>query len=320
LHDTHGLLEAADRRYSTIIMKRLDDDEISQLINSHRLAFHYEMKSFCMFPSELSVPVEYIRQMTDELILLEQGQVDKTYETIRVLRQGVIHPKQVLTRIENFVDDHEGWSDLCHVYLQKLVSETLGIEMVLYKEKLNIKPPGGSGFAPHLDTPSLRIAFGDEGPQTFCTVMVAIDDMTVCNGCLRVCTGDWNEDNHVLTMDPEIDLGNPDGAGRVGAIPIDVVDTIVYESVECKGGSIIVFNGFVPHRSAANASSFPRRAVFLTFNPKCEGDFHKRYYEKMNNMRLLWRESESVKVASQKQQQYDEDARAELQAMSTIPK
>ena len=98
------------------------------------------------------------------------------------------------------------------------------------------------------------------------------------------------------------------------------MDTIEFESVECKGGSIVVFNGFVPHRSAANASSFPRRAVFLTFNPQYEGDYHKRYYEKMNDMRLTWRESETVKVAIRQQQQYDKDARAELQAMSTIPK
>lgn len=293
----------------------LTDREITLLVDSHQLLFHYEKEAVCIFPSECSVPAEYIRRLTDELVWGGADvQADKSFETVQVWKQGEIHPKKVLTRLEHFVDSHTGWSDLCHNYLQKLVSKALGVEMVLYKEKLNVKPPGGSGFAPHLDTPSLRIALGDDGPQTFCTVMVAVDDMTVANGCLRICKGEWSEDHCVSTVAPEAD-GNPDAGGRAGAIPLEMADTMEFEPLVCKGGTIIVFNGWAPHRSAANASPFPRRAVFLTYNPKAEGGFHKRYYEKMSERRQAWRES----VGLANRQQREEDERLEKQALSTIP-
>lgn len=299
-------------------MDELDDGEIARLIASHQLPLHYLNQSVCIFPSECSVPAEYIRRLTDELVNGgSHVKADKTYETVRVWKGGKAHPARALTRLENFVNFHEGWSDLCHNYLRRLVSSALGVEMVLYKEKLNVKPPGGSGYAPHLDTPSLRVALGDDGPRNFCTVMVAIDDMTEGNGCLRICKGAWNEGHCAGTIAPVDGIdANPDAGGRAGAIPPQLADALFFEPLSCVGGSIVVFNGWAPHRSAANASNFPRRAVFLTYNPMEEGDHRLRYYERMNEMREAWRES--AKLASQRQ--HEEDERAELLAMSTIPK
>jgi hypothetical protein len=95
-----------------------------------------------------------------------------------------------------------------------------------------------------------------------------------------------------------------------------VADELAFEPLVCEGGTVAVFNGWAPHRSAANTSRFPRRAVFLTYNPKEEGDFHRRYYERMDEMRRTW--CESAELASQRHRQ--EDERAELLALSTIPK
>jgi Phytanoyl-CoA dioxygenase (PhyH) len=303
------------------------------------LAQQYQDRSFIVLPSQCSIPAEYMRRLTEELIWGKVGSdhdppfVDRTYETILVHQpapqgQGVPTQKRVLTRLENFVDAHEGWSDLCHSYIPQLLSKVVGgddcrgsdsgSDMVLYKEKLNIKPPGGSGFAPHLDTPSLRIAFGSSGPQTFCTVMVAIDDMTIANGCLRICPGQWTKDNHIETILPQED-GNPDAGGRAGAIPIEFANQqLVFEPLICKGGTIAIFNGWAPHRSAVNTSPFPRRAVFLTYNPRDEGDFHTRYYEKMGEKRRRWRES--VGLLPKGSEEYVDIERLELEALSTIPK
>lgn len=184
--------------------------------------------------------------------------------------------------------------------------------MVLYKEKLNLKPPGGSGFAPHLDSPSLRVALGKNGPQTFVTVMVAIDNMTTANGCLRVCKGDWSEDRHCTVIQPEED-GNPDAGGRAGAIPAEAESLLEFDDIECQGGDVVAFNGWAPHRSSANASPFPRRAVFLTYNPKSEGDFHDRYYERMEGIRDAWRSKVGLEGATV-------DDKIELDALATIPR
>ena len=74
----------------------------------------------------------------------------------------------------------------------------------------------------------------------------------------------------------------------------------------------MLFNGWTPHRSSANQSPFPRRAVFLTYNPKEEGDRHAQYYAHMEKLRSEFRRK--TDIVQQKHEQ------AELDALSTIPK
>jgi hypothetical protein len=274
----------------------------------------YKSESVCILPQSMSVPALVMRRLTDELVFGKDVRVDKTYETIRVLKHGQIEERRTLTRLENFVDHHEGWRELCHVYLKECISTICGTDMVLFKEKLNLKPPGGSGFAPHVDTPSLRVALGEAGPQTFVTVMVAIDNMTSENGCLRIAKGTWSDHNHVPLVPPSDD--NPDAGGREGAIPVDTAEELDFGDLTCRGGDIVAFNGWVPHRSSANASAFPRRAVFLTYNPASEGDFHHRYYEQMEELRNEWRD----RVGLGGRRRLTDDERFELEALATIPK
>eukprot|EP00532_Pseudo-nitzschia_australis_P005753 CAMPEP_0168171032 /NCGR_PEP_ID=MMETSP0139_2-20121125/4493_1 /TAXON_ID=44445 /ORGANISM="Pseudo-nitzschia australis, Strain 10249 10 AB" /LENGTH=365 /DNA_ID=CAMNT_0008088567 /DNA_START=73 /DNA_END=1170 /DNA_ORIENTATION=- len=280
----------------------------------------YPKESIFKFPEECSVSGKHMRIMTEEIVWGSgpnntKYQSDRSYEGIKIWKNGEIEERKTLTRLENFVDDHPGWSELCHGYLRRILSAALGVEMVLFKEKLNLKPPGGSGFAPHLDSPSLRMALGSEGPKTFCTVMVAIDDMTKKNGCLRICKGNWTEENCCGVIQPDKD-GNPDAGGRAGAIPPQMAENLEFEDLICKGGSISVFNGWCPHRSAANLSPFPRRVILLTYNPKDEGDFHKKYYERMEQLRNEWR----VKLGLLHRKQRLGDEKIEMEALSSVPK
>lgn len=148
--------------------------EISILVKSNEMGKDFSSTSICVCPPELSIRADHLRRITDELVWGgERTQADRTYETIQVYKSGVLEQRRTLTRLENFVDAHADWKQLCHGYLCEIISSVMGQRMVLYKEKLNLKPPGGSGFAPHLDTPSLKVALGKDGPQTFVTVMVA---------------------------------------------------------------------------------------------------------------------------------------------------
>ena len=130
---------------------------------------------------------------TEELLQSNIGQLSTE-------RIGPMGPgrRQVVCRIENFcgpatdpAHHHAAWRDFAMGPLRHAVSKVCGEEMELYKEKLNLKPAGGGGgFAPHIDSPSLRI-FTHGQPwavRTFVTAMVAIDDMTEANGCLRLAT------------------------------------------------------------------------------------------------------------------------------------
>lgn len=109
--------------------------------------------------------------------------------------------------------------------------------------------------------------------------------------------------------------GNPDAGGRAGAIEGPVAEDLLFVCNVCKGGSIVAFNGWAPHRSAGNNSPFPRRAVFLTYNPASEGDFHERYYARMEELRNAFRES----VGLAKPQQQLEDEKRESDALETVP-
>lgn len=251
--------------------------------------------------------------------------------------------RRVLTRLEN-LNSHAGWHALCNNYIRRCVSAVCGSNnkngsgerMSLYKTKLNLKPPGTAGFAPHVDAPSLASAFGDQGPRSFVTVMLAIDDMTVRNGCLRVAATTaagaaahdskkqrepWSADN-VPLVPPEAN-GDPDAGGRAGAIPLEVANSaekMPFRDVPCNGGTLTAFGGWVPHRSAANRSPCaPRRAAFLTYHPAADGDFHDLYYERMAQRRRQWKEQQQQQQ-QQIQTQLQQAAQEELEALSTIPR
>jgi len=287
LNETETIQEASTLKNDLCTeIPQISSKEIENIVNgSNQLGKLYRDEAICLFPRELSIPSKLMRRITDELVHgSSKYPSDKSYEKIKFIPNGdtQIHERRELTRFENFVSNHESWRDLCNGYLAKCVSAICGEEMILYKEKLNLKPPGGSGFAPHLDSPSLRIALGDEGPTTFVTVMIAIDDMNEKNGCLKLCKGPWTEENHAEVVEPE-EEGDPDAGGRAGAIKS--ANKLEFNPIIFKGGDFAAFNGWAPHRSSANTSPFSRRAVFLTYNPAREGDFHDLYYRKMKQKR-----------------------------------
>jgi ectoine hydroxylase-related dioxygenase (phytanoyl-CoA dioxygenase family) len=306
-------------RQSLDELLRLETTWIQRQVDQHKLHEEYIENSVCVLPESLRVPGHVMRRLTDELVWgssdEQNRKVDKTYETIQVLKAGQVQERKTLTRLENFCNHHEGWKSLCNDYLRRCISAILGEPMVLYKEKLNLKPKGGSGFAPHVDAPSLHVALGDDGPQTFVTVMVAIDDASTQNGCLRIAKGRWSRDTACQVIPPQED-DNPDAGGRAGAIPLETADELDFHDLVCRGGTIVAFNGWLPHRSGPNQSAFNRRAVFLTYTPASEGgDYHDAYYEKMEALRNEWRTKVGL-VPSQ----ISADDKLELDALNTIPR
>ena len=295
--------------------------------NMTRLRLQYQQDSVVCFPSRVHPTL--IQRWTNELVWGGYPS-DRTYETIPTTSStstsqtnGNVVFQRSLTRLENFVNGHDEWNKFSRSYIPLLLQSLFGEPYVLFKEKINLKPPGGNGFAPHLDGPSLRVALSKHkhhtgayaAPTTFVTVMVAIDAMTIDNGCLRLHTGPWTETNCVDTIPP---VGtNPDAEGRAGALSRDVADAMEFTDLVCEAGTIAVFGAWTPHRSSRNNSPFHRRAVFLTYNPLREGDFHDEYYEEMARLRGQWRQQVGLKNSSYA---LGEDEKLEMEALSTIPK
>jgi predicted HD phosphohydrolase len=180
--------------------------------------------------------------------------------------------EKIMCRSENFVNYHEGMAHLARQCVLSVVSQLFNDPAptattaataggaVLFKEKINYKLVGGAGFAAHQDSPAY-IGLADD----HISVMVAVDDATEQNGCLQVCPGQWGKASNVPLTDAGI--VTPEAEAKMSFIP-----------VPCTAGDILFFNGYIPHRSNANLSDKNRRAVFLTYNPLCQGDHHAAYY------------------------------------------
>jgi ectoine hydroxylase-related dioxygenase (phytanoyl-CoA dioxygenase family) len=90
-------------------------------------------------------------------------------------------------------------------------------------------------------------------------VMVAFDDATEANGCLRVVRG-----SHAQGCLPGVSDGSQ--LGGLYTDP-DHFDETQQVAVEAPAGSLIFFNPHSVHGSLPNQSDLPRRALVLTYQP-----------------------------------------------------
>lgn len=168
---------------------------------------------------------------------------------------------KMLARIENFLPYHPGLAGLLTgPRLTALLADCAGEAVVLFKDKINFKFPGGAGFAPHQDAP----AYVNFGIEHQLTAMVPIDPFTRENGCLEMAIGACER-----VFLPH----NADGTLRA-----EVVDGLHVEPLLAEPGDVIVFDAWVPHWSGPNRSTGSRRAYYLTFNPASCGDQRAAYY------------------------------------------
>ena len=94
--------------------------------------------------------------------------------------------ERMVQRIENFYSHHDWFHELFDGPLLKgAVDELFGEDSVLYKDKINLKLPGGDGFKPHQDQQAGWSVYA----PIFITALVCIDEATVENGCLEVAAG-----------------------------------------------------------------------------------------------------------------------------------
>jgi hypothetical protein len=165
--------------------------------------------------------------------------------------------KRVIQRIENFCPYHEGFDRLIREgSLTRWTAALMGGPVVLFKDKINFKMPGGAGFKAHQDQQAGWSAYA----PLFITAMVTLDAATLENGCLEIAAGRHRE-------------------GLIGAqwVPLEE-QGLELEPVPTDPGDVIFFDSFVPHASKPNLTNAPRRILYLTYNLAAEGDHRARYF------------------------------------------
>jgi ectoine hydroxylase-related dioxygenase (phytanoyl-CoA dioxygenase family) len=171
--------------------------------------------------------------------------------------KSILNGESLINRIEYIRKFHKGFEHLTQI-LSEPASQVFGEDVVLFKEKINFKMPGGDGFKPHQDSQ----AGWEEYASNFVNVMICADDCTLENGCLELVPGH-----------------NKRGLLR-GMEPLTEDDTRDMEFIKypMKKGDIALFDSYVPHKSEKNLSEDKRRVYFATYNSKREGDHLEKYY------------------------------------------
>jgi hypothetical protein len=165
----------------------------------------------------------------------------------------------LLCRSENFVPLHADLRQLlCSGAMLEVAGALLGEPAVLYKEKVNYKLPGGAGYSAHQDAPAYPMI------DAHVSAMVAVDGADEGNGSLEVVSGCFDK---VLPIDER------------GCIDPATADGLDWRPVPLPAGQTMWFHSRTPHRSGANLSDRPRRALYPTYNAAREGDLRAAYYE-----------------------------------------
>jgi hypothetical protein len=165
--------------------------------------------------------------------------------------------RKIVQRIENFCPFHEGFDGFVRDGgLVAWTSALMGEPVVLFKDKINFKMPGGAGFKLHQDQ---QAGWSTYAPL-FITAMVSLDAATLASGCLEIAAGRHREGLIGEQWQPLDETG----------VDLEVVPTAP--------GDVIFFDSYVPHASKANFTDRPRRILYLTYEFARDGDHRARYY------------------------------------------
>ncbi|KGO43220.1 Phytanoyl-CoA dioxygenase [Penicillium expansum] len=132
-----------------------------------------------------------------------------------------------------------------------LLHQLTGQQMLLFKDEVAWKLPGGRGAIPHIDLP----AYGDFAPE-FVEIMIAVDAHTAENGCMEVVDGSHRE---------EVPFGE---GGRIVGDWVQKLEGQGREFVPVvlEAGDILIFGEKLAHRLGPNKTDQRRAAVFATYH------------------------------------------------------
>ncbi len=186
-------------------------------------------------------------------------------EEARFFEKSSLTGENILVRAENVLGDHNRRATdlLVSAKARQCLTQLLGEEPVLFKEKINYKLPGCRPDMLHQD----QAAGWNRYCDFFITMGIVVDANRKENAALSFMTsGNYKKS---LMKGEWMPLTKDDP-------PYQPEDE--YALLEADPGDVIFFDCYVPHGSPANTSNRSRRNIFLTFNRQSDGDMRHRYY------------------------------------------
>jgi ectoine hydroxylase-related dioxygenase (phytanoyl-CoA dioxygenase family) len=186
-------------------------------------------------------------------------------EEAKYYEKSIMGDDSILVRIENVFGDHN--AEITDLVISSRTSqhltELLGEQPVLFKDKVNFKLPGCRADKLHQDQAAGWNAYGD----FYISMGIVVDENRKDNAALSFMNS-GNYERALMTEEWQ-PLSTEDP-------PYQPEDE--YVLLEADPGDVIFFDSYVPHGSPANTSSRSRRNIFITFNAASQGDKRERYY------------------------------------------
>jgi len=181
----------------------------------------------------------------------------------------------LVRRMENFTFKNIVLEDL-NKKIRELLFNLTGENQVLFKDKVNFKPPNGEGFFTHYDgvfqfvnsDGETRNGWYEYG-NVFNNVLITLDDFTDENGPLEVAK------RHIGNFDELLRNTTCDGSPN---LKTEVEDECDFTPLICSAGSIIIFKHACPHRSSANNSEKERGSLYWTYTPSDNEKIYEQYF------------------------------------------
>jgi ectoine hydroxylase-related dioxygenase (phytanoyl-CoA dioxygenase family) len=169
--------------------------------------------------------------------------------------------RRILNRMENVLPYHDGFRRLATGGpLQGACGQLLGEPVVLFKDKINFKLPGGGGFEAHQDVQAGWSRYA----ALHITALVTVDRATIANGCLEMAT-DFRGSHELIGKEWE-------------PLTAEQLAGLHWAHLEAEPGDVVYFDSFIPHRSAPNTTQEARRVLYHTYNKASAGDHLVQYY------------------------------------------
>jgi ectoine hydroxylase-related dioxygenase (phytanoyl-CoA dioxygenase family) len=224
----------------------------------------FEEKGFIVLKEFINQDV--ISTISDWLDALQDGSAATLAHAARYFERSPLTGENILVRVEHVLGDHD--ERISNLLLNErtigALTTLFGEEPVLFKEKINYKPPGCRADKLHQDQAAGWNAYSD----FFISMCIVIDANREENAALRFMnSGNYKKSLMVDEWRPLSDTTDVSWADDE------------YVMLEADPGDVIFFDCYVPHGSPPNDSNKGRRNVFLTFNRMSDGDLRARYYD-----------------------------------------
>lgn len=182
----------------------------------------------------------------------------------------------LVRRMENFTYKNNELEEL-NIKVRELLYYLTDEVQVLFKDKVNFKPPNGEGFFAHYDGVfQFKNSDGDirngwyEYANDYNNILITLDDFTHENGPLEVAN------SHDGNFDQLLKNTNYDGTPNLKA---EVETRCNFTPMICGAGSVIVFKHSCPHRSSVNNTQKERGSLYWTYTPSSNEKLYEQYFK-----------------------------------------